>query len=54
MALYRNDKNGNVVKVYGPVAEAYAKRDGWSEIKPSAPKPAEDSADITKDQSSGK
>lgn len=40
MALFKNKDNGNVIKVYGPVADAYSKRDEWTEVKPSAPKSA--------------
>lgn len=32
MAEFRNDTTGAVITAHGPVAEAYRKRDAWTEL----------------------
>jgi hypothetical protein len=32
MAEFKNETTGNVITAHGPVAEAYRKRDAWTEL----------------------
>lgn len=49
MAQFKNPRNGDVVTVFGPVADAYAARPQWESVEDAPPSLGEMTADQLKE-----